>query len=67
MSDDLESIRVISREEAARAIDVSSDTWDRMERCGLTPPITRLSERSVGYRIVDLRKWLDARRDPVKI
>jgi predicted DNA-binding transcriptional regulator AlpA len=62
MSDDLESIRVISREEAARAIDVSSDTWDRMEKRGETPPVTRLSQRRIGYRVIDLKEWLDRRR-----
>lgn len=63
MSDEFESVRVISREEAARLVDVSADTWDRMERRGETPPITRLSQRRIGYRVIDLRKWLDGRRE----
>ena len=61
--DEFEGVRVISREEAARLVDVSSDTWDRMEKRGETPPITRLSQRRIGYRVIDLRKWLDGRRE----
>jgi len=60
--DYLESVRVVSRTEAQRACNLSPDTWDRMERRGETPPVTRLSERRIGYRVVDLQKWLDGRR-----
>lgn len=63
-TDHLDAIRVVTRAEAQRACSLSPDTWDRMERRGETPPITRLSERRIGYRVVDLREWLDARREP---
>jgi hypothetical protein len=64
MSPDLEdSLRVISRVEAQRLSSVSPDTWLRLEKSGRTPPLTRLSDRRVGYRLVDLRHWLDARRE----
>jgi predicted DNA-binding transcriptional regulator AlpA len=33
-----------------------------MRERGETPPITRISERRVGYRLIDLEAWLDARR-----
>ncbi len=62
--DPLDSIRVVTKPEAQRVCGLSPDTWDRMERRGETPPITRLSERRIGYRLVDLRAWLDARREP---
>jgi hypothetical protein len=29
---------------------------------GDLPPVTRLSERRIGYRIIDIATWLDARR-----
>ena len=64
MSPDLEdSLRVISRVEAQRLSSVSPDTWLRLEKRGETPPLTRLSDRRVGYRLADLRQWLDARRE----
>jgi predicted DNA-binding transcriptional regulator AlpA len=61
--DHLDSVRVVSRAEGARLCGLSADTWCRMEERGETPPLTRLSERRVGYRLTDLRQWLDARRE----
>jgi hypothetical protein len=26
------------------------------------PPVTRLSERRIGYRVIDVIAWLDGRR-----
>jgi hypothetical protein len=63
MSEDfLDSVRVIGKAEAIKIANVSLRTWDRMEAAGETPPKTQLSERRIGYRIVDLRAWLDRRR-----
>jgi predicted DNA-binding transcriptional regulator AlpA len=62
MSNDFNSVRVIPEPEAVRHIGVSPRTWDRMRARGETPPITRISDRRVGYRLVDLEAWLDARR-----
>ena len=61
--DFLESVRVIKKTEAQRLTGVSPDTWDRMEARGDAPPRTRISERRFGYRLADLREWLDARRE----
>jgi hypothetical protein len=33
-----------------------------MEARGETPPKTRLSANRTGYRLIDLKTWLDARR-----
>jgi hypothetical protein len=33
-----------------------------MRARGEAPPITKLSERRIGYRVIDLKEWLDARR-----
>jgi predicted DNA-binding transcriptional regulator AlpA len=57
-----DSVRVIDRAQAIEAIGVSWNTWERMEERGETPPVTKLSKRRIGYRVVDLQKWLDARR-----
>ncbi len=63
-SDPFESVRVIDEVTAAQLAGVSPRTWDRMRYRGETPPITRISERRIGYRLSDLREWLDARRVP---
>ena len=61
-SEDLESVRIISRADAIKLTNISSRTWDRMERAGMLPPKTQISERRIGYRLIDLKAWLDARR-----
>jgi predicted DNA-binding transcriptional regulator AlpA len=58
----LDLVRVVNEPTAIKLAGVSPRTWDRMRARGDTPPITKLSERRIGYRLVDLRAWLDARR-----
>jgi predicted DNA-binding transcriptional regulator AlpA len=60
--DAFDSIRVVNELTAAKLAGVSPRTWDRMRARGETPPHTKLSERRIGYRLVDLKAWLDARR-----
>ena len=60
--DSLDSVRVLDEPTAIKLAGVSPRTWDRMRARGETPPITQISERRIGYRLVDLRAWLDARR-----
>jgi predicted DNA-binding transcriptional regulator AlpA len=55
-------VRVLSKPEARRATNLSDRTWDRMEARGETPPRTQLSDNRIGYRLIDIIKWLDARR-----
>lgn len=62
LADDLDSVRVISKAKAREVLSLSENTWDRMEARGELPPATQLSPRRVGYRIIDLKNWLDARR-----
>jgi hypothetical protein len=59
---DYESVRVVDRPTAIKLANLSGRTWARLEARGETPPKTRLSENRVGYRLIDLKKWLDARR-----
>jgi predicted DNA-binding transcriptional regulator AlpA len=61
--DDLDSIRVLSRPEAVKAVGVSIRTWERLEAGGDAPPKTRLSTGRVGYRVFDIKEWLDRRRE----
>jgi hypothetical protein len=57
-----DSVRVVDEPTAIMLAGVSPRTWDRLRASGETPPITKLSARRIGYRIVDLKAWLDARR-----
>jgi predicted DNA-binding transcriptional regulator AlpA len=61
-SDPFDSVRVVDEFTAIQLSGLSPRTWDRLRARGETPPITQLSSRRVGYRLIDLRAWLDARR-----
>jgi hypothetical protein len=59
---DYESVRVVDRSTAISIAGVSPRTWDRLEARGETPPKTQLSAKRTGYRLIDQKTWLDARR-----
>jgi predicted DNA-binding transcriptional regulator AlpA len=59
---DYESVRVVDRPTAWRLANLSRSTWERLEARGEAPPKTRLSANRTGYRLSDLKAWLDARR-----
>jgi predicted DNA-binding transcriptional regulator AlpA len=56
-------VHVLSEPEAAEALGLSRRTWDRLKSLGDVPAKTRLSEGRIGYRVVDIAAWLDARRE----
>lgn len=58
----LDVIRVLSEQQTIDAVGVSKDTWYRLKDRGETPPLTQLSPNRVGYRVIDVKNWLDARR-----
>ena len=60
--DDFDAVRVLSKPQVLKATNLSGRTWERMEARGETPPKTQLSENRIGYRLIDIIKWLDARR-----
>jgi predicted DNA-binding transcriptional regulator AlpA len=62
VSDDIKSIRVLTEPETYRSLSLSDRTWERLKAAGDVPPKTQLSEGRVGYRLVDIEAWLDARR-----
>jgi predicted DNA-binding transcriptional regulator AlpA len=62
MASNLEALRIVDRKTAIELAGVSARTWDRLTARGDTPPITRISERRIGYRLSDLEAWLDSRR-----
>jgi predicted DNA-binding transcriptional regulator AlpA len=64
--DELDSVRVLSRPEAVKAVGGSIRTWERLEAAGDAPPKIRLSQGRVGYRLSDLKVWLESRREGVE-
>src|SRR6516165_1325465 len=60
---DLSAIRVLTRRETIKILGLSDRTWDRLEHSGQTPPKTQLSDNRIGYRLADIAKWLDGRRE----
>jgi predicted DNA-binding transcriptional regulator AlpA len=61
--DNLQDIRVLSKEQAIIALGVSKRTFDRLASLGDLPVKTRLSANRVGYRVSDIKEWLDRRRE----
>ena len=62
-TDTFKSIRVVPKPQARKLCgDLSDRTWERMEARGETPPKTQLSPGRIGYRVSDIKKWLDARK-----
>jgi predicted DNA-binding transcriptional regulator AlpA len=60
--DDLDSVRVLTKPQVLQVTSLNGRTWERLEARGETPPKTQLSDNRVGYRVVDVARWLDARR-----
>lgn len=54
-------LRVLTRDEAADMLGISRLGLDRLHMEGAGPARVRLSARRVGYRLSDLRAWLDSR------
>jgi len=59
---DFDAIRVVPKPVALKIVNLSERSWDRLNARGETPPKTQLSEHRIGYRVADLKAWLDARR-----
>jgi predicted DNA-binding transcriptional regulator AlpA len=60
---DLDAVRVLSRAEVIAHLGVSKMTFDRLEAKGDRPRKVRLSARRIGYRVSDVRAWLDGRSE----
>ena len=63
MADDFAAVRVLNRSETLKLLGLSDRTWDRLEAAGDTPIKTQISQNRIGYRVSDLERWLDARRE----
>jgi predicted DNA-binding transcriptional regulator AlpA len=53
--------RVLSRQETSQMLGLSLRTFARLEYSGDVPPRIRLSPRRVGYRLSDVKVWIDRR------
>jgi predicted DNA-binding transcriptional regulator AlpA len=62
VDNDFDSVRVLTKPETLEMLGLSQPTWLRMEMRGETPPKTQLSPNRIGYRLTDIKKWLDRRR-----
>jgi predicted DNA-binding transcriptional regulator AlpA len=62
MARDLDVVRVLTRTETIKLVGLGDRTWDRLEARGETPAKTKLSPNRVGYRVCDVKDWLDRRR-----
>jgi predicted DNA-binding transcriptional regulator AlpA len=55
--------RVLGRPETRQMLgNISERTEWRLKEAGDYPPATQISPGRVGYRLSDIRAWLDARR-----
>lgn len=52
---------IVTESEAAHMLRLSPRTMQRLRADGAGPPIVHLTERRVGYRIIDLNDWAAAR------
>jgi predicted DNA-binding transcriptional regulator AlpA len=60
-SDLPDDIRVIADGKMPATLDISPSTWLKLKNLGDTPPKATISEGRFGYRVSDIKKWLDAR------
>ncbi|MFZ0887104.1 MAG: helix-turn-helix domain-containing protein [Candidatus Binataceae bacterium] len=57
--------RVLKADEAARLLGVDVSTVRHLT-CRGELPVIRNGKRGVGYQLIDLLEWIEARREPVK-
>jgi len=59
----MQTRRVFRTPEAAAYCGLSPSTLEKRRLTGNGPRFIRLGGRSVGYRLDDLDRWIDAQRD----
>ena len=59
----LDDLRILLAAEAAQLLNTTVGALDHQRATGKGPPFIRLSVRRIGYRVSDLRRWLDARTE----
>jgi predicted DNA-binding transcriptional regulator AlpA len=63
--DDLAGARVLTERDAAAFTSLSLPYFRRLRREGHGPRFLRLGERRLGYRVSDLKAWLETRAEPM--
>lgn len=59
----LNDLRVLTAPEASELLSVSIPVMDRWRAAGEGPRFIRLSARRIGYRLSDLRAWIESRAE----
>ena len=54
-------LQVFDRPTTLKLLNLSKDTFDRLESRGDGPPKIQLSANRIGYRADHLQQWLDGR------
>jgi predicted DNA-binding transcriptional regulator AlpA len=65
MTEDFDAVRCVSEPELRRLLGISDMTFTRMKARGDAPPKTQISPGRIGYRVADIKAWLDRRRQPL--
>ena len=66
----LDELKPLSLAEVESRVGLSRTTIYKRIKCGAFPAPIRLSERKVGWRVADIRAWLespDRHWDPTKV
>ncbi len=64
---ELTELRVLTPAEASKLLTISLPVMERMRRAGTGPRFIRLSARRLGYRVDDVRAWMEARAEGSKV
>jgi hypothetical protein len=62
MEDIFPLIQVLSDRDTRRVLNISDRTAERLKTKGDYPVKTQLSDGRIGYRVCDIKEWLDKRR-----
>ena len=57
----MNELQVLTLSEASSLLSVSIPVMDRWRAAGEGPRFIRLSARRIGYRLSDLRAWIESR------
>ena len=59
----MNELQVLTLPEASKLLSVSIPVMDRWRAAGEGPRFIRLSTRRIGYRLSDLRAWIESRAE----
>lgn len=62
LPESLNGERVLGSRQSAELLNLSINTFRRLQWAGKLPPAIRIGERKLGWRVSDLRAWLTSRQ-----